>query len=112
MMNAKLHRARVTEAELGYVGSLSVDASLLERAGILPNEQVAAYNVMTGARFETYAIEGSPGQVCLNGAVARLGQVGDLLIIVTFVDVEDGEAGGHRPTVLVLDEKNQPVLQP
>ena len=112
MMNAKLHRARVTEAELDYVGSLSVDASLLERAGILPNEQVAVYNVMTGARFETYAIEGAPGQVCLNGAVARLGQVGDLLIIVTFVDVEDAEAGQHRPTVVVLDEKNQPVLQP
>jgi aspartate 1-decarboxylase len=109
MMNGKIHRARVTDADLNYVGSISIDPVLLKSADILPNEQVAVYNIMTGARFETYAIEGSEGQICLNGAAARLAQVGDLVIIVAFVDLEGAELAGHEPSVVVVDEDNRPV---
>ena len=109
MMNGKIHRARVTGADLNYVGSISIDPILLKTADILPNEQVAVYNIMTGARFETYAIEGTEGQICLNGAAARLAQVGDLVIIVAFVDLEDAELAGHQPSVVVVDEDNRPI---
>ncbi len=109
MMNGKIHRARVTDADLNYVGSISIDPVLLKSADILPNEQVAVYNLMNGARFETYAIEGSDGQVCLNGAAARLAQIGDLVIIVTFADVEDHEVASHEPSVVIVDEDNRPV---
>ena len=109
MMNGKIHRARVTDADLNYVGSISIDPNLLKAADIVPNEQVAVYNLMNGARFETYAIEGTEGQICLNGAAARLAQVGDLVIIVTFADVEDDELGGHQPSIVVVDEQNRPV---
>ena len=109
MMNGKIHRARVTEADLNYVGSISIDPVLMKSADIVPNEQVSVYNIMNGARFETYAIEGTDGQICLNGAAARLAQVGDLVIIVTFADVEDGELGGHEPSIVVVDEDNRPV---
>jgi aspartate 1-decarboxylase len=109
MMNGKIHRARVTDADLNYVGSISIDPVLLKSADILPNEQVAVYNIMTGARFETYAIEGTEGQICLNGAAARLAQVGDLVIIVAFVDLEGAELAGHEPSVVVVDEDNRPI---
>jgi aspartate 1-decarboxylase len=109
MMNGKIHRARVTDADLNYVGSISIDSNLLKAADIVPNEQVAVYNLMNGARFETYAIEGTEGQICLNGAAARLAQVGDLVIIVTFADVEDDELGGHEPSIVVVDEQNRPI---
>lgn len=110
MMNGKIHRARVTDADLNYVGSISIDPVLMKSADIVPNEQVSVYNIMNGARFETYAIEGTDGQICLNGAAARLAQVGDLVIIVTFVDVEDGELAGHEPSVVVVDEDNRLVV--
>ncbi len=109
MMNGKIHRARVTDADLNYVGSISIDPILMKAADIVPNEQVSVYNLHNGARFETYAIEGSDGQICLNGAAARLAQVGDLVIIVTYVDVEDGELASHEPSVIVVDEDNHPV---
>jgi aspartate 1-decarboxylase len=109
MMNGKIHRARVTDADLNYVGSISIDSNLLKAADIVPNEQVAVYNLMNGARFETYAIEGTEGQICLNGAAARLAQVGDLVIIVTFADVEDDELGRHEPSIVVVDEQNRPI---
>jgi len=111
MMNGKIHRARVTGADLDYVGSISVDPLLLKSADIVPNEQVAVYNLMNGARFETYAIEGAEGQICLNGAAARLAQVGDRVIIVTFADVEDRELATHEPSVVVVDDANRPVDQ-
>ncbi|MGH9079204.1 MAG: aspartate 1-decarboxylase [Acidimicrobiales bacterium] len=112
MMHAKIHRARVTGADLNYVGSISIDRILMKAADILPNEQVSVYNLMNGARFETYAIEGSEdGQICLNGAAARLAQVGDLVIIVTFADVEDHEVAGHEPRVVLVDGGNRPVEQ-
>ena len=112
MMNGKIHRARVTGADLDYVGSISVDPLLLKSADIVPNEQVAVYNLMNGARFETYAIEGTEGQICLNGAAARLAQIGDRVIIVTFVDVEDHEIDAHRPSVVIVDDENRPIDPP
>jgi aspartate 1-decarboxylase len=112
MMNGKIHRARVTDADLNYVGSISIDPLLLKAADIVPNEQVAVYNLMNGARFETYAIEGTEGQICLNGAAARLAQVGDRVIIVTFADIEEDELAAHEPSIVVVDEDNRPVDLP
>jgi aspartate 1-decarboxylase len=107
MMHGKIHRATVTDADLNYVGSISIDPLLLKAADIIPNEQVAVYNLMNGARFETYAIEGTEGQICLNGAAARLVSVGDLVIIVSFVDVEDTELASHEPSVVFVDTDNR-----
>ena len=107
MLNGKIHRARVTDADLDYIGSISIDPILMKAADILPDEQVSVYNLMNGARFETYAIEGTEGQICLNGAAARLAQVGDRVIIVTYVDVEDHEVPTHHPTVVVVDDDNR-----
>jgi aspartate 1-decarboxylase len=109
MLHGKIHRARVTEANIDYVGSISIDSTLMSRAGIHAHEQVAVYNLNNGERFETYAIEGSPGQICLNGAAARLAHVGDRVIIVTFVDLEPEELADHEPTVVVVDDQNRPV---
>ncbi|MEJ5348532.1 MAG: aspartate 1-decarboxylase [Desulfosoma sp.] len=110
MMKSKLHRARVTDANLNYEGSLTIDAQLMELADILPYEQVRVYNVSTGARFETYAIEGprGGGDICLNGAAARMGAAGDLIIIVTYADYEEEEARRHAPRVILLDDRNKP----
>ncbi len=112
MMNGKIHRARVTHADLDYVGSISIDPLLLKAADIVPNEQVAVYNLMNGARFETYAIEGTEGQICLNGAAARLAQIGDRVIIVTFADIDEDELAAHEPSIVVVDEDNRSVDQP
>jgi aspartate 1-decarboxylase len=109
MLNGKIHRARVTDADLNYVGSVSIDPILLKEADILPNEQVTVLNLMNGARFETYAIEGTEGQVCLNGAAARLVQVDDLVIILTYVDVDEDDLAGHLPKVVFVDEENRPI---
>jgi aspartate 1-decarboxylase len=109
MLNGKIHRARVTDANLNYVGSISIDPVLLKAADIIPNEQVSVVNLMNGARFETYAIEGDQGEICLNGAAARLAQVDDLVIILTYVDVEDDELAGYEPSVVVVDGENRPV---
>lgn len=110
MMKSKLHRACVTDANLHYEGSLTIDAQLMELADILPHEQVRVYNVSTGARFETYAIEGprGGGDICLNGAAARMGAPGDFIIIVTYADYEEEEARRHTPRVVLLDERNRP----
>jgi aspartate 1-decarboxylase len=89
--------------------SISIDPILLKAADIVANEQVSVYNLMNGARFETYAIEGTEGQVCLNGAAARLAQVGDLVIIASYVDVEDKEIDEHQPVVVQVDEGNRPT---
>jgi aspartate 1-decarboxylase len=109
MMHGKIHRATVTDADLNYVGSISIDPVLLKAADIIPNEQVAVYNLANGARFETYAIEGTEGQICLNGAAARLVSVGDLVIIVSFVDVEDTELASHEPNVVFVDTDNRQI---
>ncbi|PID16685.1 aspartate 1-decarboxylase [Sporosarcina sp. P34] len=108
MMNGKLHRATVTEANLNYVGSITIDGALLEAAGMLPNEKVQIVNNNNGARFETYIIEGEPGSgvICVNGAAARLVQPGDIVIILSYAYVSDEEARTHQPTVLIMDEQN------
>ena len=109
MLNGKIHRARVTDANLNYVGSVSVDPVLLKAADILPFEQVTVLNLNNGARIETYAIEGIEGQVCLNGAAARLAEIGDLAIILSYVDIEDTELADHQPAVVFVDEENRVV---
>ncbi|MEZ7171577.1 aspartate 1-decarboxylase [Sporosarcina sp. OR05] len=109
MMNSKLHRATVTEANLNYVGSITIDRDLLDAAGMLPNEKVHIVNNNNGARFETYIIEGERGSgvICVNGAAARLVQPGDIVIIISYVYVTNQEAATHEPTVLLMDEKNR-----
>lgn len=109
MLNAKIHRATVTAADLNYIGSVSIDPVLMKAAGIAENEQVAVLDIDNGARFETYAITGGPGEICLNGAAARLVHTGDLVILVTYADVENDDMPGHRPTVVHVDAKNQIV---
>lgn len=108
MMNSKLHRATVTEADLNYVGSITIDSDLLDAAGMLPNEKVHVVNNNNGARFETYIIAGERGSgvICVNGAAARLVQRGDVVIILSYGYMSDEEARTHEPTVLIMDEKN------
>jgi aspartate 1-decarboxylase len=107
MLKSKIHRATVTDANLHYVGSVSLDPELMAAADILENEQVHIVDINNGARFETYAIRGGAGEVCLNGAAARLVQPGDLVIVFTYADYDDAELDGHAPTVIHVDEKNQ-----
>lgn len=109
MMKAKLHRATVTQCDINYEGSITVDSALLEEAGILPNEQVDVLDITNGARFTTYAIEGKAGSgiIGINGAAARLVAQGDLVIIVSYAQMDASEAKRHKPTVLLLDEKNK-----
>ncbi|MBM4142194.1 MAG: aspartate 1-decarboxylase [Lentisphaerae bacterium] len=112
MLKAKMHRAAVTGCELDYEGSIRIDADLLRQANILPYEKVLVANLSNGERFETYAIAGpaGSGEVCLNGATARKGIAGDRLVVFAFCELTPEEAAAHRPTVLVLDEKNRPVI--
>ena len=111
MLKAKLHRAAVTSCELDYEGSITIDPDLLETAGILPYEKVLVANLANGERFETYAIGGEAGsrEICLNGATAHKGSVGDRVIIFTFCAVSEEAAAVHHPTVVVLDENNRTV---
>src|ERR1700678_3976597 len=114
MMKSKIHRATVTGANRHYVGSVSIDTELMALTDILPYEQVAVLDIDNGARFETYAILGQPGQVCLNGAAARLVHPGDKVIILTYADYEDAELERHAPTVVHVDQWNRatPVPSP
>jgi aspartate 1-decarboxylase len=109
MCKSKIHRATVTAAELHYPGSLTIDANLMEAANIVPYERVQVVNINNGARFETYAITGEKGrgEICLNGAAARLGQPGDLVIIITYVMMEDAECRNYEPNVVHVDERNR-----
>lgn len=109
LMKAKIHRATVTQCDLHYEGSISIDAALLEASGILPNEQVDVLNITTGARFTTYAIEAQAGSgtIGINGAAARLAQMGDLVIIVAYAQMDEAEAKRHKPVVLAMDAKNR-----
>lgn len=106
MLKSKIHRATVTESALNYVGSISLGPELMRAADIVVNEQVCVLNINTGARFETYAIEGESRQVCLNGAAARLVQPGDLVIILTYADIDDAELAAHEPALVFVDAKN------
>jgi aspartate 1-decarboxylase len=109
MLKSKIHRATVTGADLHYVGSISIDPELLRRADIREHEQVAVLDIDNGARFETYAIEGEPGEVCLNGAAARLVNPGDRVIVLTYGDYEDAELDDYEPTVVHVDTANRAV---
>ncbi|HPR63862.1 MAG TPA: aspartate 1-decarboxylase [Thermoanaerobaculia bacterium] len=106
MMKAKLHRARVTEANLDYMGSISVPGDLLDLADILPNERVEVYNITNGSRLATYAIPGPTGQITMNGAAAHLARPGDMIIICSYVMVEEERARNWKSTVILLDENN------
>ena len=108
---SKIHRARVTEADLNYEGSVTVDADLLDAADILVHEQVQVLNVMYGERFDTYAIRGprGSGMIRLNGPAARLAHVGDLVIILSYAEMEREELLRHTPKVVLVDERNRIV---
>jgi len=109
MMKGKIHRATVTEANLNYVGSVTIDQDLLDAVDMLPNEKVAIVNNNNGARLETYIIAGERGSgvVCLNGAAARLVQPGDVVIIITYALVTEEKVKDHTPRVAIMDENNR-----
>ncbi|MCC2525871.1 aspartate 1-decarboxylase [Bacillus halotolerans] len=109
MMSGKLHRATVTEANLNYVGSITIDEDLIDAVGMLPNEKVQIVNNNNGARLETYIIPGQRGSgvICLNGAAARLVQEGDKVIIISYKMMSDQEAANHQPKVAVLNDQNK-----
>lgn len=109
MLKGKIHRATVTGADVEYEGSVTLDATLMAAADILPYEAVSIWDVTNGARFDTYAIPGRPdsGVVCINGAAARLVSVGDLVIIASFAEMDDAEARIHRPLNVFVDERNR-----
>lgn len=111
MMNGKLHRARVTEANLNYVGSITIDEDLIDAVGMVANEKVQIVNNNNGARFETYIIPGERGskEICINGAAARLAEVGDVVIIISYAFVSQEELTQHEPKVAILDENNEIV---
>ncbi|MEC0090210.1 aspartate 1-decarboxylase [Paenibacillus macquariensis] len=109
LMKSKIHRVKVTEANLDYVGSISIDEDLLDAAGIMINEQVHVVNLNNGSRLETYAIpaERGSGMICLNGAASRLVQPGDLVIIISYGSLEKAEAKTFRPKVVFVDDCNK-----
>ncbi|HAZ47738.1 MAG TPA: aspartate 1-decarboxylase [Cyanobacteria bacterium UBA11371] len=109
LLAAKIHRCTITASNLNYMGSISIDETLLDAAGILPYEQVQVVNVANGERFITYAIVAPPnsGEIQLNGAAARLGMAGDRLIIMTYAQFTDEELKNYSPTVIIVDDKNR-----
>lgn len=111
MMKSKIHRATVTEANLNYIGSITIDEDLMETADLLENEKVQIVNNNNGARLETYVIPGPRGSgvICLNGAAARLVQPGDTVIIISYAQMSNEEIKNYKPTVLFVGEDNKPV---
>jgi aspartate 1-decarboxylase len=109
LLKSKIHRVRITDANLNYEGSLMIDSGLMEAADILPYEQIKVYNIHNGARFDTYAIAGPAGKgdICLNGAAARMGAPGDLIIIATYANYGVAEAAAHKPIVVLVDSQNR-----
>ena len=109
VLKSKIHRATITDANLDYEGSLTIDPVLMENADILPYEKVDVVNINNGHRFSTYAIEGIPGSgdICLNGAAARLGTIGDLIIIITYTNLTDEEIPHHQPIIVSVDNENK-----
>jgi aspartate 1-decarboxylase len=110
LLKGKIHRATITQCDLNYEGSISVDSALMERAGILPHEQVDVLNINNGERFTTYAIPAAAGSgtIGVNGAAARLAQKGDLVIIVAYARMEEAEAKSFQPRLLLVDANNKP----
>jgi len=111
MLKSKIHRVTVTDANLEYEGSVTIDETLMKEADIIPFEQVRIYNISNGNRFETYAIKGKKGSgtICLNGAAARKAHRGDLLIIATYVSVEEKELKGFTPKLVLVDDRNKMI---
>ena len=111
LLKSKIHRATITEANVDYVGSITIDADLMERADIVPYEKVLVADIDNGARLETYAIEGrrGSGDVCMNGAAALLMNEGDKVIVMSFADYDEDEVQQHRPRVVFVDERTQPA---
>jgi aspartate 1-decarboxylase len=111
MMKSKIHRATVTDADLHYVGSITVDRDLMEQADLLEYEQVAVVDIDNGARLETYVIEGEAGSgsICLNGAAARLVAPGDRVIIISYAEYDDADLEGYEPTIVHVDRSNRPI---
>lgn len=109
ILKSKLHRVKVTQAELNYVGSITIDEDLIDAANIIPNEKVQIVNNNNGARFETYVIRGERGSgtICLNGATARLAQVGDIVIIMSYAYMEAEEARNYEPILIFPDANNK-----
>ena len=108
MLRSKIHRATVTNANVDYVGSVTVDTALLEAAGIVEHEQVHLLDVDNGARLVTYAIAGGPGEICVNGAAAHLVSPGHRVIILTYADYDEAELAGYHPVVVHVDAGNRP----
>ena len=106
MLKSKIHRARITDANIGYEGSISIDVKLMLEADILPYEQVHVLDVDNGSRFTTYAIEGGSGEICVNGAAARLVAIGDTVIILSYCHLEEEEARNFTPKLVYVDSKN------
>jgi aspartate 1-decarboxylase len=111
MMNGKIHRATVTQADVNYVGSLTIDADLMELADILPYQEVHVLNVTNGQRMVTYAMLGERGSgvMCLNGAAARHGHPGDIIIVIAYAHLDEAEARALRPSIVIVDEHNRPA---
>lgn len=114
LLKSKIHRATVTEADLHYAGSISIDRELLAAADIVEYERVEIYNVTNGARLATYAIAGEPGSgtICINGAAAHLVDVGHLVIIASYAEYEEHEVGRHQPRVVLVDQENRRTAAP
>ena len=113
MLKSKIHRAHVTDANINYEGSITIDKKLLKEADILPYEQVHVLNINNGARFTTYAIEGEEGKgdICLNGAAARLAVKGDLVIIITYTQVPEEKIAGYQPKIVHVNANNESVTK-
>jgi len=111
LLKSKIHRATVTDANLDYVGSITIDENLMDAVGIIQYEQVLVTNITNGTRHETYTITGprGSGMICINGAAAHLAGVGDKIIIMAFGDFEKEEIAGHKPKVVLVDGNNKPV---
>jgi aspartate 1-decarboxylase len=111
MMKSKIHRATVTDANLNYVGSITIDSDLMAAADLLEHEHVHVVDIDNGARFETYVIEGEKGTgtICLNGAAARLVQPGDKVIVISYASYDESELEGHTPKVVLVDDENVPI---
>jgi len=113
MLKCKIHRATVTEGNIDYEGSITIDKNLMKEADILPYERVQVLNINNGARFSTYAIEGEAGKgdICLNGAAARLAVKGDLVIILTYTDMADEEAYEYKPKIVHVNDRNEIIRE-
>lgn len=109
VLKSKIHRVKITQAELHYVGSITIDEDLMDGANLVENEKVQIVNINNGERLETYVIKGvrGSGEICLNGPAARKAQVGDIVIIISYCSIDQKEAKSHEPIVIFPDEKNK-----